>query len=170
MTSGLKVNLGCGPKRTQYDGYVNCDKDPELEPDMVLDVRETRDIRDDEGVALELSRILPWSSGTVEEVRCENLFDSLEKEVAVDVIREVWRVLQPGGKLIFHQGDVAKNPNMCFGWPFFKSPWTRYDFNYFTVGDDAYERWKVAWNLPGFIEVVIVHNDNGVMIGEMVKP
>ncbi len=158
MTSGLRLNLGCGPKRTQYDGYINVDKDGALEPDVILNLGELPD------------PLGHWGDGTVEEVRCENLWDSLEKDKAVDLIRDIWRVLQHGGKLIFHQGDVAKNPNMCFGWPGFKSPWTRYDFNYFTVGDDAHDRWKEAWNLPGFIEVTIVHNDNGVMVGEMTKP
>ena len=85
---GIKVNLGCGPKRTQYNGYINCDKDSKLQPDMVIDVRE--------------SKILPWDDNQADEIRCENLFDSLEHEVSTRLIREIYRVLRPGGEFHFH--------------------------------------------------------------------
>lgn len=152
---GIKLNLGCGPKRTHIPGYVNVDKDPKLQPDKVWDVRED---------------LSPWYDADVDEVRCENLFDSITKEQGLNLIREIHRVLNPGGEFHFHQGDVAVNPDMCFGWPYFVSGWTRNDFRHYTVGADAYENWKEAWRLPGFINVDIQHNDNGVMIGVMVKP
>ena len=150
-----KLNLGCGPKRTQYKGYVNVDSDSRLSPDKIWDVN------------IGLS---PWPNESVIEVRCENLLDSLDKENGVQLIREIWRVLKPGGEFHFHQGDVAKNPDMCFGWPGFKSAWTRNDFRHFTIGEGAYENWYEYWDLPGFINVEIKHNANGIMIGVMVKP
>jgi len=153
-----RLNLGCGPKRTQYPGYVNIDRDPALEPDAVIDFTASP------------YSLTKWGDGTVEEVRCENLFDSLEKKQGVWLIREIWRVLKTGGYFKFHQGDVAKNPDMCFGWPWFVSGWTRNDFRHYTIGEAAYESWKEPWNLPGFDDVDIVHNDSGIMLGSMRKP
>jgi len=151
----MKLNLGCGPVETHKEGYVNVDKDFNLSPSTVWDVRT--------GLGF-------WLSDSADEICCENLFDSLEKHEGVALIREIWRVLKPGGRFVFHQGDVAVNPDMCFGWPFFKSPWTRHDFCHYTIGEGAYEKWKKPWNLPGFKLIKIEHNDNGIMIGEMQKP
>ncbi len=150
-----KLNLGCGPKRTQYEGYVNVDSDSNLEPEKIWDVRKG---------------LSPWPSDSVDEVRCENLFDSILKEEGLHLIREIWRVLKPGGVFCFHQGDVAVNPDMCFGWPFFVSAWTRNDFRHFTIGEPAHDNWVEFWNLPGFVDVEINHNDSGIMIGKMIKP
>ncbi len=154
----MKLNLGCGPKRTQYPGYVNVDKDPALEPDKVIDFTSSPN-------ALDM-----WVDGSADEIRCENLFDSMTKEQGVWLIREIWRVLRPGGYFKFHQGDVAMNPDMCFGWPWFVSGWTINDFRHYTIGEPAHESWKEAWDLPGFDDVDIVHNDSGIMLGSMRKP
>ncbi len=159
---GIKVNIGCGPKRTQYNGYINCDKDSKLQPDLMLDV--TKYVNTE-------GRVLPWSDNQADEIRCENLFDSLEHEVSTRLIREIYRVLRSGGQFHFHCGDSAVNPAMCLGsWPYFKAPYTELFFRHFELDHDAHKNWRVAWELPGFINVDIQHNDNGVMIGVMVKP
>ena len=105
---GINLNLGCGPKRSQYNGYINCDKDPDLNPDVVLDV------------AIDTRALSAWKDNSVHAVLCENLFDSLEHEVSTRLIREIYRVLRPGGLFVFHCGDSAVNPAMCLGsWPYF---------------------------------------------------
>lgn len=150
-----RLNLGCGPKRTQYDGFLNVDSDSNLEPDKIWDVRNS---------------LSPWPNDSMDEIRCENLLDSLSKEEGIQLIREIWRVLKSGGDFHFHLGDVAVNPDMCFGWPGFKSAWTRNDFRHFDRTEDAWRNWHEYWDLPGFVDVEIKHNDSGVMIGKMVKP
>lgn len=156
----MKVNLGSGfcPKRD----YLNCDNNPKAEAFAVsqgfkytsLDVREG----------------LPWKDDQLDEVMCENLFDSLSHTQTTELLREIFRVLRPGCLVKFHLGDVARNPDMCIGWPFFHSGYTRHFFRYFTVGDGAHERWKEYWELPGFDQVEIVHNESGIMLGSMRKP
>jgi SAM-dependent methyltransferase len=152
----MKVNLGCGPRRTQYSGYVNCDKDPDLYPDVVWDVKD--------GLPTE------WE-GKADEIRAENLFDSLTHHQSTDLMRHIYRTLKPGGVFCFHCGDAAVNPAMCLGsWPYFVHPYTELFFRHFDTNHNSYLNWHEAWNLPGFINVKIHHNDNGIMIGSMQKP
>ena len=42
--SMLKLNLGCG--RTKFDGFINCDKALEVNPDMVVDMEQTLPFED----------------------------------------------------------------------------------------------------------------------------
>jgi len=148
----MKLNLGCGP--SYKDGYVNCDKDSFLKIDKMVDVRNP----------------LPFSNESAEIVCTENLLDSLTKEHGLKLIREIWRILVPNGTWEFIQGDVAVNPDMCFGWPFFVSGWTRNDFRHYTIGEASYENWKEPWDLPGFCYGHIEHNANGIMLGTLIKP
>ncbi len=59
---------------------------------------------------------------------------------------------------------------MCFGWPWFVSGWTINDFRHYTIGEPAHESWKEPWDLPGFDDVDVVHNEGGIMLGSMRKP
>ena len=156
----MKINLGSG--RSPKKGYINCDNNPKAKTFTEAQGNVFR--------TLNVTEKLPWNDGEVEEVRCENLFDSLSHTETTELLREIYRVLRPAGMIKFHLGDVAVNPDMCIGWPFFKSGYTKYFFQYFTVGTSAHENWKDYWNLPGFDQVEIVHNDNGIMLGSMRKP
>jgi ubiquinone/menaquinone biosynthesis C-methylase UbiE len=156
----MRINLGSG--RCPKSGYINCDNNPKAQSITTSQGLEFKQ--------LDVRERLPWEANTFEEVRCENLFDSLSHTETTQLLREIYRILHPAGMLKFHLGDVAMNPDMCIGWPFFKSGYTRYFFNYFTIGDPAHENWKDYWNLPGFDQVEIVHNDNGIMLGSMRKP
>lgn len=156
----MRVNLGSG--RAPKTNYINCDNNPKAKAFATNAGMQFR--------FLDVLDPLPWDDESLEEVLCENLFDSLSHTETTELIREIYRVLRPGGMIKFHLGDVAVNPDMCIGWPFFKSGYTRYFFNYFTVGEPAHENWKEYWNLPGFDQVEIVHNDSGIMLGSMRKP
>lgn len=148
----MKVNLGCG--NSPKAGYVNCDNNPKARADQLLDV----------------TKPLPWGDNSVQEVCCENLWDSLDRREFNSLLREIHRVLVSGGVLSFHQGDVAVNPDMCIGWPGFVSGYTRYLFHYYEAGHSAHENWKDLWDLPTFVDHRIRHNENGIMIGTMRKP
>ena len=157
----VRLNLGCGPRRTQYPGWVNVDRDPRLGPDVVLDL---------EGV---VDGGLPWPDGSVAEVRTENLLDSMTKAAGYELAREIFRVLEPGGAWHFHQGDAAVNPVECFGHPNWRSPWTRKDFKHLTAGDPDHLRWAREWDLPGFQlrdPRDVSHNARGIMVGVLYKP
>ena len=158
--AGTKLNLGCGfrPK----SGYLNCDRNSKA--------KEICDRNGCEFLYCDVKKSLRFVSVSCEEVCCENLFDSLASEQFENLMREIWRILIPGGKLVFHQGDVAVNPDMCFGWPGFVFGLTRNTFRFFTIGEAAHENWKDYSDYPGFCDVKIKHNDNGVMIGSMTKP
>lgn len=149
-----KLNLGCGPPRTHMPGWVNCDVREEAKFDHYVNVEYP----------------LPWENDSVEEVFCGNLFDSLTREVFNNLMREIWRVLEPGGYLGFEQMDVTKNFDAGIGWPYFVTPVTRYLFYYYEVGNSAYETWKEIYKLPGFTDHEINHNQNGVMVGKIRKP
>ncbi len=151
----MKLNLGCG--KSSLVGFINCDNNDKAAYDQKLDVTSG----------------LPWPDDSIEQVHCGNLFDSLTREDFNKLMREIWRVLEHGGLFTFEQMDVTKNFDMGIGWPYFVTPVTRYLFNYYEVGNDAYENWKEIYNLPGFIlkrPEDITHNKNGVMIGKMSKP
>ncbi len=155
-----RLNLGCGFRPKPQ--YLNCDMNPKAE--KICEV---------EGCTftyLDARQPIRYANNSFEEVCCENLFDSLTSEEFENLMREIWRILRPGGKLVFHQGDVAKNPDMCFGWPGFVTGFTRNTFRFFTIGEAAHENWKDYSDYPGFCDVQIEHNDNGVMIGSMTKP
>lgn len=156
----MRINLGSG--KAPKSGYINCDNNPKAK---VVTTAQGLEFKQ-----LDVRERLPWDTKSIEEVRCENLFDSLSHTETTELLREIYRILQPAGVIKFHLGDVAVNPDMCIGWPFFKSGYTRYFFNYFTIGDPAHENWKDYWNLPGFDQVEIVHNDSGIMLGSMRKP
>ncbi len=160
MGSFKRINLGCGfrPK----PNYLNCDTNP-----------KASQICENLGYAFlycDVRKKLNFIDSSLEEVCCENLFDSLTSEQFENLMREIWRVLISGGKLTFHQGDVAKNPDMCFGWPGFVTGFTRNTFRFFTIGEAAHANWTDYSDYPGFCDVDIQHNDNGVMLGTMVKP
>jgi ubiquinone/menaquinone biosynthesis C-methylase UbiE len=156
----MRVNLGSG--KAPKDGYINCDNNPKA--------KAFADAKGCQFRFLDVLDSLPWDDASLDEVLCENLFDSLSHTETTKLLREIYRVLRPAGVIKFHLGDVAVNPDMCIGWPFFKSGYTRYFFNYFTIGEPAHENWKDYWNLPGFDQVEIVHNDSGIMLGSMRKP
>lgn len=150
----MRVNLGCGPERSHKEGYLNCDININARPDRFVDVKEP----------------LPWEDETLDEVCCENLFDSLTRIEMNNLFREVYRVLKRGGLFTFHQMDISKNLDDGIGWPYFVCGVTRNLFNYYIVGNSAHENWKRHYNLPGFNLISIRHNDSGVMIGMMGKP
>lgn len=156
----MKVNLGSG--MCPIPGYLNCDIHP-----MALEKARQLNMN---FMEVDVKESLPWDDESLDEVRCENLFDSLTRPEFNTLLREIYRVLKPGCKLHFHQGDVAVNPDMCIGWPGFVSGYTRFLFDYYTLGHPAWARWHEYYDLPGFAAVNIEHNESGIMIGQMTKP
>lgn len=149
----MKVNLGCGfrPK----PGYFNCDNND-------------RAITDKDG-KFDFHEGLPWADDSIEEIMMHNVMDTMTHPQMTQLFREIWRVLEPGGRFTFEQIDISKAPYIS-SWPYFIQGYTSNFFKYFSIGEDAYEGWKHQWRLPGFRETEITTNERGIMIGSMRKP
>jgi SAM-dependent methyltransferase len=78
----MKLNLACG--LTKLEGYVNVDVNPEVEPDMVLDV----------------AGILPWKDGEVDEVVFFHAIEHIEKRFHLSLLSEFHRILGDKGRLV----------------------------------------------------------------------
>ena len=74
-----RLNLGCG--FNHKDGFINCDNNPDTKPDLILD----------------LERLLPWESGTVDYVLGQEVFEHIRN--FVPLMKEIHRILKPGGIL-----------------------------------------------------------------------
>jgi predicted SAM-dependent methyltransferase len=85
-----KLNLGCG--RHPLPGWLNSDYHPESNHELYLDVRKP----------------FPFETATFSCVYSEHMIEHLTPDHAAQMLRECWRVLEPGGHL-----RVA-TPNLAF--------------------------------------------------------
>jgi SAM-dependent methyltransferase len=80
----MKLNLGCGQNKA--DGYLNVDKYAACEPDRVVDLEA-----------------FPWPfpDASVDEILLTHVLEHLgrETETFFGIMRELHRVLKPGGKV-----------------------------------------------------------------------
>lgn len=84
----MKLNLGCGPK--YLDGYTNCDLYAER-VDVRCDVRS-----------------LPFADGSVSEVLFYHTIEHVNRDDGVNALREIVRVLRPGGSVAIETPDRLK--------------------------------------------------------------
>jgi hypothetical protein len=80
----LRLNLGCGFKK--LPGFVNVDKEPLCQPDVLWDLEAFP---------------WPWETGSVEEVVASHSLEHLgaSADVWIGIIRELWRVCRPGARI-----------------------------------------------------------------------
>jgi len=80
----VKLNLGCG--HNHVDGYVNVDREPAAEPDVVADLEE-----------------FPWpfEDDSVEVVRASHVLEHLgaQPQVFIGVMQELYRVCRAGARI-----------------------------------------------------------------------
>lgn len=79
----MKINLGCGKRK--LEGYINVDWRPEVNPDIVSDVRET-----------------PWlwaNENQADLIWSDNFFEHIYPGPLLKVFQECHRVLKPNGLL-----------------------------------------------------------------------
>ena len=67
---------------------------------------------------------LPYSDASFDRVCCTGVFSLIPREEKETTLREVYRVLRPGGS--FHLFDLFKTPRASFLWPLVK-PGLRFD-------------------------------------------
>jgi predicted SAM-dependent methyltransferase len=75
----LLLNLGCGGKK--LDGYVNVDRVPNANPDVVLDIG--RDV-------------FPWPDNSVEGIQIWHVLEHMHPEQFIHCLKEMYRVCVAG--------------------------------------------------------------------------
>jgi SAM-dependent methyltransferase len=78
----MKLNIGCGHARR--DGYVNIDRSPRYEPDLLWDLERTP---------------YPFDDNAVEEIAAHHVLTHLGRRPAefLAIVKELHRILLPGG-------------------------------------------------------------------------
>lgn len=134
----IKLNLGCG--RRLLDDYINCDINPEYcENGNVVHMDAAN---------------LNYQDGEVDEIYNSHLIEHFHFNQGVLVLREWYRVLKPGGKLIIetpdfyysckylvylyekyerefvNHGKIGDEINKLYG-HFFSEPWKPYCYHLF---------------------------------------
>ena len=74
----MNLNLGCGTNK--LDDYINVDIDPQYEPEVVWDMRQTP---------------WPWEDDTFDTIRAWHILEHIGPEY-LDVMREIHRVGKAG--------------------------------------------------------------------------
>ena len=83
----IKINLCCGP--AILDDYLNIDMSPSA--DLVIDLEK---------------ELLPFKDNSVESLVCMSAINYFTKRRALDIIKDVHRVLRPGGVTRFGVQDL----------------------------------------------------------------
>lgn len=78
----VKLNLGCG--NNKVPGYINIDKEPSVNPDVLHDLEQTP---------------YPFESDSVEEIVAVHVLEHLGKdtETFFNIMKEFYRILAPSG-------------------------------------------------------------------------
>jgi len=91
MNKPIKLNLGCGSNR--IDGFINIDVEPSCKPDIVCNF---------------IGGKLPYKNNTVSEVVLFHTIEHISKRFHNLVLKEIWRVLKPGGLFIVSYPEFLK--------------------------------------------------------------
>lgn len=122
----MKLHLGCG--RVYLKGYINIDGSADYLADRCPPALLERIVTDpdryyrydfaegpSEVVAdrlCELSQPLPFTTGSVEEVRMEQVLEHFPSYMAGALLDEIYRVLKPGGIFIVGVPNVKETARM----------------------------------------------------------
>ena len=80
----MKINLGSGIKR--YDGFLNVDSDPSVNPDFVVDIENEK---------------LPFLDNSVDEIKAYHIFEHIGANF-FKFLQELYRVCKHGAIIDVH--------------------------------------------------------------------
>ncbi len=83
--SNLRLHLGCGNRILQ--GWVNCD------------CYLPKDVSDEDSISFDLRQRLPFPDTSVIQLYSDSFFEHLFLEETNKMLKEIWRVLVPGGSM-----------------------------------------------------------------------
>ncbi len=106
----IRLNLGSGLKPLK--DFINIDKDPRNNPDIVRDIE----------------RGLPFGDDSIDFIYAEHFMEHVEPDLIDFVMFEIWRVLKPGKEF---RCVVPINRGLMAS-PYHKSFWNEYTAIFFT--------------------------------------
>ena len=112
MEENKQVKLNIGSGRKPIEGYINIDRNPNVNPDIVRDVE----------------RGLPFGDNTVDIIYTEHFMEHVEPDLIDFIMFEVWRVLK-------HKGEfrcIVPINRSLMGSPYHKSFWNEFTPIFFT--------------------------------------
>lgn len=112
----MRINLGCGKKI--LDGYVNCDKHYMEGVDRVFDLDFPP---------------YPFKDNEADEIYMNHVLEHIRTDLPI-VMRELHRILKPGGKLLIN----VPYYNSAYAWldPTHRRAFSFDTFSYFVKGHD----------------------------------
>lgn len=87
----MKINLGCDIY--PIEGFINVDMEPKVNPDVCMDI---------------LSYLKSLEDNTVDEVYAGHVLEHFTTEESIEMLKEIHRVLIPGGLLTAVIPDTEK--------------------------------------------------------------
>lgn len=129
----IKLNLGCG--KSYLQGWINVDVSTAYKVDQCADLRQ-----------------LPFPDGYADEIMAIHVIEHFYRWEVDDLLREWFRVLKPGGKLILECPDLNKAiRNILEGQPDQMGMWALYgDWNH----KDPLMMHKHGWSAKALSEVL----------------
>ena len=108
----MKINLGCGKRK--MPGWINIDSEKNVDPDIIRSIENG----------------LPFQDNSIEVVNARAILEHIKQGKLTDVMREIYRVLKPGGLL------YVMVPHWCQKWmwsdPTHYTAWSREMMEWFT--------------------------------------
>lgn len=78
----LRLNLGCGPKEKHLSGYINIDKEPQCQPDLLLELEEAD---------------LPYAESSVDNIYTSHCLEHIKN--FIPLVEEIYRVCKPNAEV-----------------------------------------------------------------------
>jgi len=135
----MKLNIGCG--RNKKEGYINIDKNPVFEPDIIRDI----------------TRGLPFNDDSIDEIYTSHCLEHIDSgEDIIFVMNELYRALKPEGLLTIRVPHTKEYGAFCD--PTHKSFWNEQSAQYWTGDSYGYgikTKFKILENKIEDIEIII---------------
>jgi ubiquinone/menaquinone biosynthesis C-methylase UbiE len=112
------LDVGCGTGRTLHQLAIAHPKmrlhGADLSPPYIKKARERLSAVEELTLAVENGEVLPWADGTFDAVTSTYMFHELPRNARRNVMREMLRVLRPGGIVVIEDSaQVSESPELA---------------------------------------------------------